>query len=70
MKLLALATALNPVLALGVHGLASSREVSSHSDLDHRTTDNTKTFTFNQLYDLQTQFLDNFLYPKNVVQVG
>ena len=39
-------------------------------DLDRRSPKKGKNFPFNELYDMQKNFLDNFLSPNNSVQVG
>ena len=36
----------------------------------HLPTSQQPNFTYNELYDLQKRFLDHFVYPANVQEVG
>lgn len=70
MKPTTLFTALTLVLASAADALTSHKAASSTSRLAPQPSDSPKNFTFSQLYDLQVRFLDNFLYPKNAIQVS
>ena len=70
MKLSTLLAVLAPAMALGGHVYTPERGASSHGDLYRRAPEKAKNLTFDHLYNLQLKFLDNFLYPKNAIQVG
>ena len=70
-------------LPFAVTGLGVDKKVTHDSRLAPRTLDvqasfnvsvtqgnvNEKNFTFNELFTLQKRFLDNFIAPKNDIQV-
>ena len=69
-RLLALPTALAPALVSGAHAGAPNHGGLTPNNLAPRASQKAKNFTFDQLYHMQRNFLDNFLYPKNSAQVS
>ena len=68
--LLTLPAILAPALASGAHAGAPIHAGLTPKKIGPRAPQKAKDFTFDQLYGMQKNFLDNFLYPKNAVQVS
>ncbi len=57
--------------ALAASGYAEASVLGAldPKDLDRRSSKKAKDFSFNDLYGMQTKFLDSFLSPNNSIQV-